>query len=161
MWYVDYMAINTACHLITSICRDNLAVTKRLHNSIYLTYKLHANSGGCYLSGFEATKKMIHSPDLSNVKDEDNMCILDQVTHDMLVLLLIKGLLSQGSMTKFNEIMLTSLLEYYYDVFNYCREAFLLVVKLSELFGNFSVPGGWLLGTQTPVCARTDADRSR
>lgn len=136
---VDDMAMNMTCHLVSIIARGNWQLARDCTLFIYLTYKLHVNSAGRALAGFEDTRKMVHSPNLDAIKDETNADLLEKVTHELFGLLCIKELSPTGSLKTFTDVMLASLLEYYEDVVNQCGVESVLIVKLHEVFGKHNV----------------------
>ena len=131
----DDMAMNMTCHLISIIARGNWQLARECTMFIYLTYKLHINSAGRALAGFEDTKKKVYSPNLSAIREDDPDGVLDKVIHELFGLLGKKDLDEKGHLDTFKEVMLASLLEYYEDVIAECGVNSILIVRLNEVFG--------------------------
>ena len=135
------MAMNMTCHLISIIARGNWQLARECTMFIYLTYKLHINSAGRALAGFEDTKKKVHSPNLSAIREDDTDGALNKVIHELFGVLGIKGLAENGHLGTFKEVMLASLLEYYEDVIAECGVSSILVVRLNEVFAKRFIYG--------------------
>ena len=131
----DDMAMNMTCHLISIIARGNWQLARECTMFIYLTYKLHINSAGRALAGFEDTKKKVHSPNLSAIREDDSDGALNKVIHELFGVLGIKDLAENGHLGTFKEVMLASLLEYYEDVIADVGVRSVLIVRLHEVFG--------------------------
>ena len=113
MGAVDDMAMNPTCSLVSVICRGNWQLSGDCVAFLYLTYKLHVNSGGCALAGFQDRKRKGCSPNLNVIKNSSNCDTLGAVIEELFGCLGIKELQKNGRLHTFWEVMLASLLEYF------------------------------------------------
>ena len=106
---------------------------------LYLTYKLHVNSGGRALAGFRDTRNKVHSPNLNIIRNENNSDTLDKVVEEVFGNLGIKELKKLGKLDTFRDVMLASLLEYFEAVAHDCGYECILIKKLTEVFAKYEI----------------------